>query len=737
MVLYLSLAFAAEPLTSLGPTALTPTLPLSTAAQTALAARDHTAAADALLALDTKSWTDAQRDDLAFLIVWELQRAGRTKETTRYVDAVGRAGGPPSAYVSLVLGELELELGHPVDAIRDLESIPLTDPIRARARLALANAYDQAERTSDARTVLETIAAGPQPTPGGEKALWALAQRTGQGNPKTTEWVRALYRNYPGTPEDALATAWLGAPTVEDLGQRGDRLQDSGRYQGAATLLGEKLSTVPAGDCVYRFAYGRAQNKLANHSSAAAVLEPLGKLCKATDPDRGAKALYLAGKSYEAKKDYASAARAYLAVPELYPTHSMADDGYTLGGIALQFAGDLAGARRVWAKGYEAYPTGDLAGEDAWRLAWGAWLAGDATEALQWADRASAELPLTAGTTDVLASRYWAARWRIWNDPADARHQNPDAAAVAEGRRRLTELATTASWHYYGLLAANRLRLLDPAAAEAIPRPTFDADDAPWQVRDSFAQSPAVQNALRLYRIGLGQDALVELATLGDDTLQGSELAVVTKVQAGSGDFVGAHDRLRTWLKTHPPDTLGPNTWKVMRTAYPEAYADLVRQATKAYAWDGRVFQALVREESNFNPKIKSWAGACGLSQLMPATASNTAKRLGVAWSRDLIWDPATNLQIGAAYLDSLFTRYHGNPALSLAGYNAGEGNADRWLAAAAPDAPTDAVVESIDYRETRMYVKRVLSTYQTYTLLYGTGPVYADGSRWAADAVP
>jgi soluble lytic murein transglycosylase len=212
-------------------------------------------------------------------------------------------------------------------------------------------------------------------------------------------------------------------------------------------------------------------------------------------------------------------------------------------------------------------------------------------------------------------------------------------------------------------------------------------------------------------------------------------MALLTGVMTDAGSFLFAHDRLRAYLKTHPPESLGPNAYKVLRQAYPDKYWEEVQAAAK-YTWDPRVFHSLVREESNFNPKIKSHAGACGLSQLMPATAAGSAKRMGISFSSANIWDIPTNLRIGAWYLDTLHTRYRGNTALALAGYNAGEGNADRWLNAR-PDAPTDLLVETISFRETRHYVKRVMSTWQTYRLLYGTGALYADVSGFVHDAVP
>ncbi len=334
--------------------------------------------------------------------------------------------------------------------------------------------------------------------------------------------------------------------------------------------------------------------------------------------------------------------------------------------------------------------------------------------------------------THWLACAYWAARWRAWPDNT-ARIDPAGKAAAAD---QLEAVAQLAPWHWYGLMAATRLRALDPARAAALKRPPMDSDSAPWQVHDLWLAEPAVRNALGLARVGLLADALSELSTLDPETFSGAEMAIQTGIQARTGAFLFAHDRMRSWLKNHPPTVLGPNTYKVLRQAYPPAYWDQVQLATKNYAWDGRLFHGLVREESNFNPEIKSHAGACGLSQLMPGTASSCAKRMGISWSSAKVWDIQTNLNIGAWYLNGLHTRYKGNSAISLSAYNAGEGNADRWLSEH-PDWPTDAYAESITFRETRFYVKRVSSTWLTYRLIYDSGDLYPDWSTWLYDAVP
>lgn len=727
-----------EAWTTLAPTAFSNTLPFSTELRAALADRDHATALTLLDAIDPKTVSGNQAADLAFVRAWELQRSGRGAEAAPLLDALSKAVNAPPAYLDLVVGEVLLDDGRPADAVIPLERVLGEGPIEVRARLALADAYQKITRTAEARAVWTELAARQDPAPGSGEALWALAEKDGLTSATGQAELRRIYRYYPGSREDGLATPSLGAPSLEDLAIRADVLQERGSFAQAKDLLDDRIGEVPdntALGCRYRYAYGRAQHKLSNITDAAAVLTPLGRSCRGVDDDRGAKALYLAGKSLERKKDWAGAANAYALIPKYYPTHSMADDGYALGGIGKQQAGDLDAAKALWAAGFDAYPSGDLAGETAWRLAWGAWLTGDVTEAVRWADECATRVPLTSNPTDVLGCRYWAARWRAFPDRAHPGTRNPDAAVVADAVDRFDQIARQEGWHYYAILAASRLTTLAPDRAK-VPRPPMDPADAPWQVRERWVHSPAILNAMGLVRVGLIGDALVEFARWNDADLSGAEMAIVTGAQADAGDFLIAHDRLRAYLKTHPPSALGPNAWKVMRQAYPDVWWPEVQVATTGYAWDGRMFHGLVREESNFNQNIKSHAGACGLSQLMPATASGVASRMGLRFSSSDIWKPDVNLKIGAFYLDMLHQRYNNDSALTLAAYNAGEGNVDKWLALT-PDAPLDEVVEAIPFRETRMYVKRVSSTWQAYRMMYGTGPLFVDWSKFLVDAVP
>ena len=174
----------------------------------------------------------------------------------------------------------------------------------------------------------------------------------------------------------------------------------------------------------------------------------------------------------------------------------------------------------------------------------------------------------------------------------------------------------------------------------------------------------------------------------------------------------------------------------MLRYAYPTLYWDLVQEAAAGYAYDPRVFHGLVREESSFNPEIVSWAGARGLSQLMPATAREVARKMGTTVTMDQLFDPKTNLTIGACYFDTLSRQWNGNLFLAVASYNAGPGNVQKWLATAG-DRPTDEFVERIPIRETRHYVKRVLGTFEMYRTLYDDGAIFPDWSAYMPRAQP
>ncbi len=617
--------------------------------------------------------------------------------------------------------------------------------VASRAAITRAQALDKAGRTADALAAWQALADRPDPSPGTATALLSLARRKGIGSDAAYTLLRRLWSQYPESAEGRQAESILAAEYEprgkayrardSDIANRADRLMQGHKYSDVTKWLGAmetRFVTPDPNACMAWYAFGRSHFKVNNITKAAEVLGKAGKSCVGIDNDRGAKSFYIAGKALERKKLWADAARSFEKIPELYPGHSMSDDGYALAGIAWENAGEPAKAVALLERQVAEYPDGDLAAEGFWRLAWLAWQDGRTDDAIRIAEQMIWQVPIASDPVHVVGAHYWAARWRIHPDRSDPKARHPDAARVALGIDQLVQLCKDQPTHFYSLLAAARLYELAPARVKDLPRPD-PGPDRGLQVREAWMEDPAVQRAFALARLGLVAEALVEFDSLSGraDPPAGAPLpgeeALIAKVVAQRNPFE-AHDRLHHFLLGHPASSLGPDADTILRQSYTDHYWDLVQQAARGYGYDPRIFHALVREESSFNEKIVSWAGAKGLSQLMPATASQVAGWLGITVNSTTIYDPLTNLRIGSRYLDYLRGYFGGNMFLAVPAYNAGEGNVGKWLKAT-DNPPTDEFIESIPIRETRHYVKRVLGTYQLYNSVYGTGPLFPDWS--------
>jgi soluble lytic murein transglycosylase len=129
---------------------------------------------------------------------------------------------------------------------------------------------------------------------------------------------------------------------------------------------------------------------------------------------------------------------------------------------------------------------------------------------------------------------------------------------------------------------------------------------------------------------------------------------------------------------------------------------------------------AMMRQESRFDDKAVSRAGALGLMQLMPSTGEHVADELGFHDGAAMnLLSPQINLTFGIWYASQLLDRADGDRLMMLAGYNAGFGNARKWFGGRNANEPVIEKVENIGYRETRSYVKKIVESARVYHAFY------------------
>ena len=148
-----------------------------------------------------------------------------------------------------------------------------------------------------------------------------------------------------------------------------------------------------------------------------------------------------------------------------------------------------------------------------------------------------------------------------------------------------------------------------------------------------------------------------------------------------------------------------------IRDAYPTLHS------TPRTSW--ALANGITRQESSFDQSAISWAGARGMMQLMPGTARDEARKLGVGYDGSRLHDPEYNVMLGSSYFQRMLNRWDGSVPLAVASYNAGPGNVAKWIAAYG-DPRTGRVdmvgwIEAIPFTETRGYVQRVIENSVVY----------------------
>jgi soluble lytic murein transglycosylase len=599
-------------------------------------------------------------------------------------------------------------------AARQYADVPRESQSHVAARRALSRVLGQQREFARAITALASLTEPGVVDEGDVRAsAWLgiadLSRRAGLPSDERRALL-ALWASEPLSHEATQARARLGRAPIPERWTvlRAETLASLGRSSEARRLLerpGVRSRLPDPLACRAQLVLGTALRRERRNEQAVEALTAYLELCPA-DPALPRALITLA--AAQTSQDPTSALETYGRLAKDFPQHPLADDALLAKAQLRREGDDVQGAVEDLAQLGARYPRGGLAAEALLAQAWLLRAAGAPQDSL---DALSLVEALPRGRV-TLVQRHQARYWR--SRALEALGRDSEARALLE------EVATEGGLTYYGFLARERL------AKEGFPpvdwgRRTLGAAACPagiWPLElGSLADDLRFRSAVDLMRLGHPAGPLELL--LVDRKRHGPEgLRVLFHVFEAFGrkDEARFMARLlvREWTDLPPL----AETRYLCQKGYSDSFSDLIGKFSRTSRLDPNLLQAIVREESGFNPRARSGVGARGLAQLMPGTADEVARRLRIApVGVSALFEPRHNLRLGAAYLATLHRQFEGRAPFAVASYNAGPNAVRRWLRER-PTADLDEWVEEIPFEETRNYVKRVLGSYGTYQLL-------------------
>ena len=250
---------------------------------------------------------------------------------------------------------------------------------------------------------------------------------------------------------------------------------------------------------------------------------------------------------------------------------------------------------------------------------------------------------------------------------------------------------------------------------------TLKIDKAPANANPALTQGPEMARVRELMYWNLDNTARSEWANL------------VTSRTTDEKAQLARYAFDNRWWDLSVQATIAGKLWDHLEERFPLAYKDLFDRYTSGKDIPQSYAMAIARQESAWNPKVRSPVGASGLMQIMPGTATHTVKMFNIPGysSPSQLLDPETNINIGTSYLQYVYQQFGNNRIFASAAYNAGPGRVRTWLGNSAGRIDAVAFVESIPFSETRGYVKNVLAYDAYYRYFMGQKDTLMSDAEW------
>ena len=633
----------------------------------------------------------------------------------RHLTAAQRALPSLADYVAFGIASAHSKAKNPQAVLEAIEPVWRNQPVSpmlGRAAVLGAQAYIDIGQPARALDLLQRYN-GQVPQPQG-LLVTAKAQEAAGDIPSATATYQAVYYGYPQTPE-ALEAKADATRTVAPARLRLDRAARLMANRGTAIARPELELMVaslsgPDGD-IARARLGGADYILKRNEQALRYLQGLSL----EYPEANAERLYYIAACLRRLDRDAQIPEVIEELGRVAPQSPWRLKALILIGNKYLLENDPARFLPLYQACADAFPDSDEAPTCHWRVAWRAYL-----------DRQPSADPLLRehlrrypSSDKAGASLYWLARL------AEQRNDLPGA------KRFYQELIEKYPNFYYTMLG--RENITKSAVAAAAPSPETEAflrqvrfperpSAAMFQASPGFAQRQARARLLSRAALDVWCDAELRYAARVEGqaypaAIEAAELAVKRGKPEQGMRYIKALATNYLWV----PYAMAPE--KFWRLAFPWPYRSEIHMWAVERGLDEYMLAGLIRQESEFEAKIVSYAGARGLTQVMPSTGRELARRTGMkGYSTPLLFQPRTNLRLGTYYLKDLINSLDGSIEQALASYNGGRANVVKWREWAQYREPAE-LVENMPLNQTRDYVQIIVRNGEMYRRLYGNDP--------------
>lgn len=684
-----------------------------------------------------------ERNPLRFLLALSLENQSSWQAAGDLFEDLWTSYPLLAPYHAFHAARCRLRRGDSDGAFTWLARIPAGSVPEAEGVMFKVDAFVAAKRWAEVETEVNTFLSRFPKGPRRPEALFDRAQALEELGRPIAEvaaayrkvWAESPVETWAARANDRLEALAKNAPVdasvfttrgVDELMSRGMILFDGNQNAQAEATFAQVLAQPvleKATVCKARFHLAQSVWKQRQRQRAAPLFDQAVTACRdAGDSDLVVRSQYQGARSYASANEKEKALALYARIEKDSPSHRLADDARLRAAEVLADDGKDKEAEKLLGDLADHYPKGDMAPESLWRLAFARMRDHDWDKALHWLDENLRRYPREDIWYADGRALYWKAR--VFE------HKGDGKKARESYERAIREYPLS----LYTLLSLERMRKSFPDARKALLRELRghmgDIDKkSPWEFgKQAVFGEQGFSRAVEFARMGLGNEARRELAKLGL-RVSGSKsdganppagredvLWITAILLDRGGQWNAAHSIPRYTLtgfrRAYPNGGRHEAEW---RLSYPKAFPEAVTKNCKANKVPEALQWAIMREESSFYARAESFANALGLTQMMMKTAGRFAK-----WTvtREALFDPDKNLEVGSKFLAFLLEHYGGAVPLVISGYNAGEAGVDRWLRERG-NVELDEFIESIPFDETRGYTKRVLSSYLAYAWLY------------------